>query len=227
MLTTWALAQPAVLGFTPADGKPLAVISDIATTKPGASIALDASASYDPAQPGATLSYSWSFGDGAHATGAATQHAWASAGDYPLSLTVSDASGSRTITKTIHVTTSPVVITNPYQPYPQDGVPPVNPAVTLPKPDHGPNSGANPSGTPSVIPAPSQAAPPWWLWVVVAALAIIALVAIGFGVSMARRPAAGGGAAGAAQSERQRREQAFRELLTPRTPDQRPPDGGE
>lgn len=221
MLTTWALAQPAVLGFVPADGKPLAAISDIATTKPGASITLDASASYDPAQPGATLSYSWSFGDGAHATGAATQHAWASAGDYPLSLTVTDASGSRTVTKTIHVTTSPVAIANPYQAFPQDGVPPENPAVMLPKPDHGPNSGANLSPKP-VASAP-QITMPWWLWVVIAALAIIALAAIGFGVSMARRPAAGGGAV---DSERQRREQAFRELLTPRAPDQRPPESG-
>jgi hypothetical protein len=224
MLTTWALAQPAVLGFAPSDGKPLASIGDIATTRPGAPVTLDAAASFDPAQPGATLSYSWSFGDGAHATGVTTQHAWASTGDYPLTLTVSDASGSTTVTKTIHVTTSPVVITNPYQGFPQDGVPRANPAVTLPKPDHGPNSG----GTPSVIPAPTQSAPPpGWLWAVVAALAIIALGAIGFGVSMARRPASGGGgaAAGPADAERQRREQAFRELLSPRAPDQRPPDG--
>ena len=225
MLTTWALAQPAVLGFAPADGKPLASIGDIATTRPGAPITLDAAASFDPAQPGATLSYSWSFGDGAHATGVTTQHAWASAGDYPLTLTVSDASGSTTVSKTIHVTTSPVVITNPYQGFPQDGVPQANPAVTLPKPDHGPNSGV----TPSVTPAPMQSAtPPGWLWAVVAALAIIALGAIGFGVSMARRPASGGEGAAASpvDAERRRREQAFRELLTPRAPDQRPPESG-
>jgi hypothetical protein len=122
-----------------------------------------------------------------------------------------------------------VVITNPYQPYPQDGVPPANPAVTLPKPDHGPNSGANSSGTPSstVVGSHPAVIPSWWLWPMVAVLAIIALAAIGFGVSMARRPAAsGGGAAGAVDSERQRREQAFRDLLSPRAPNQRPPDGG-
>ena len=221
MLTTWALAQPAVLGFAAADGKPLAAISDIASTTPGAAIALDASASYDPTNPGATLTYSWSFGDGGRATGVATQHAWASAGDYPLSLTVSDASGSRTITKTIHVTTSPVVITNPYQGFPQDGRPRANPAVTLPQPENtSPLGGSSSTGTPGV-------AAPGWLWALVAILAIIALAAIAFGVSMARRPAmnTAAGVVSPAEAERQRREQAVRGLLTPRSPDQRPPEG--
>ena len=151
----------------------------------------------------------------------ATQHAWANAGDYTLTLTVSDASGSRTITKTIHVTTSPVVITNPYQGFPQDGRPRANPAVTLPQPENtSPLGGSSSTGTPGV-------AAPGWLWALVAILAIIALAAIAFGVSMARRPAmnTAAGVVSPAEAERQRREQAVRGLLTPRSPDQRPPEG--
>jgi hypothetical protein len=225
MLTTWTLAQPAVLGFTPADGKPIAAISDIATTQPDAAISLDASASYDPAQPGATLNYRWSFGDGAQAQGVATQHAWASVGDYPLTLTVSDAAGSRTITKTIHVTGAPVLITNPYQGNPQNGVPPANPAMTLPQPEV--NTPGAPSGGASVSPAGSPASAPWWLWVVFAVVGVLALSLIVFGVSMARKPAlstAAGVASPEAEAERQRREQALRGLLAPHAPDDIPPD---
>ncbi len=220
MLTTWALAQPAVLGFTPADGKPVAAISDIATTQPDAAISLDASASYDPAQPDAALSYHWTFGDGSQAQGVATQHAWASVGDYPLTLTVSDAAGSRTITKTIQVTGAPEVIRNPYQGNPQNGIPQANPAMTLPQP-------AASSGATSVGSLAPSTGTPWWLWAVLAAVGLLALGTIGFGVSMARKPAlstAAGVASPAAEAERQRREQAVRSLLTPRPPDDAPPD---
>jgi hypothetical protein len=220
MLTTWALAQPAVLGFTPADGKPVAAISDIATTQPDAAISLDASASYDPAQPGAALSYHWNFGDGTQAQGVTTRHAWARVGAYPLTLTVSDAAGSRTITKTIQVTGAPVVIPNPYQGNPQNGIPQANPAMTLPQP--GASSGATSVG--SLAPSTGT---PWWLWVVLAVVGMLALGAIGFGVSMTRKPAlstAAGVASPDAEAERQRREQAMRRLLTPHTPGDTPPD---
>ncbi|HEX8998132.1 MAG TPA: M28 family peptidase [Ktedonobacterales bacterium] len=223
MLTTWTLAQPSVLGFTSADGKPLASIGDVATTQPGQPVTLDASAAYDPTQPGAALHYAWSFGDGARAEGVTTQHAWASAGDYPLKLTVSDATGTRSITKMVHVTGFPLVIENPYKAYPENGVPPSNPAVTLPQPE----ANVAPAAPTSPGSAPTSGAP-WWLWV---ALAIVAILAVGGGIGFGvwrTRPAVGAsGASAEADTERRRREQAVRELLTPRAPDDHPSDGGE
>ncbi len=218
MLTTWALAQPSALGFAPADGKPVAAIGDIATTRPGQPVSLDATASYDPARPGAALSYQWNFGDGAQAQGAATQHTWASAGDYPLTLTVSDAAGTRTITKTIHVTDAPPVINNPYAAYHENGKPQANPAMTLPQPQ----ITAPAAGGTSVGSLAQPATPPWWLWVALAVVGILALGLIGFGVSVARRPTlstAAGIASPAAEAERQRREQALRGLFAPRAPE--------
>jgi hypothetical protein len=92
--------------------------------------------------------------------------------------------------------------------------------MTLPQP------GAS-SGATSVGSLASSTGTPWWLWVVLAVVGLLALGAIGFGVSMARKPAlstAAGVASPAAEAERQRREQAMRRLLTPHTPDDAPPD---
>ena len=229
MLTTWTLAQPSVLGFTAGDGRPTAAISDVATTAPGQPVSLDASASYDPAHPAASLSYHWSFGDGAQAQGVSAQHTWASAGDYSLTLTVSDATGARTVSKTIHVTSSPPVIKNPYAAYPQNGVPPSNPAVTLPQPQANPLPSQ--PGQTSVGPATQPAPMPWWLWVALALIGILALALIGFGVSMARRRPASvtmtSGAAPEAEADRRQREEALRRLLAPHAPDEPPGAGGE
>jgi hypothetical protein len=52
-----------------------------------------------------------------------------------LKLTVSSTAGTRTVTKVINVVTKPTSYKNPYARYQQDGVPPVNPAVTLPTPN--------------------------------------------------------------------------------------------
>ena len=223
MLTTWTLAQSAVLGFAPADGKPLAAISDIAATHPGNAISLDALASYDPAQPGAALNYQWSFGDGAQAQGATTQHAWANAGDYPLTLTVSDSAGTRTISKTIHVTSAPLAVTNPYANFPQDGIPPANPAVTLPKAEaHG---AGNPSGSTSAgaTAGNATATTPWWVWLILALLGLVPLSGILLAIRMARKFNPSGvieQPAPESEEDRQRREQALRGLLTPHTPDE-------
>lgn len=220
MLTTWTLAQPATLGFVAADGKPLAAISDIATTMPGQPVSLDASASYDPAHAGAALSYSWNFGDGSQALGSVTQHTWASAGDYTLTLTVSDSSGSRTVVKTIHVTTSPPVTDNPYKAYPQDGAPPSNPAVTLPNPQ----ASAAPSPTkPSAAP---PATPLWWFWAVIAVAGLLALGMIGLGLAVGRQRApslATTVSLSEGEAARRRREQALRGMLPQRAPEDQPP----
>ena len=227
MLTTWTLAQSTVLGFAPADGKPIAAIGDIATTQPGAAVNLDASAAYDPSQSGAALSYVWNFGDGAQAHGVSTQHTWASAGDYPLTLTVSDSAGTRTISKTIRVTNAPAVIANPYQNNPQDGIPLANPAVTLPQ--AGANGTGNPSGSTSAGQATGNATSttPWWVWLILALLGLVPLSGILLAINMARKLNTSGAmeqATPESVADRQRREQAVRDMLTPHTPDETPPD---
>jgi hypothetical protein len=132
MLTTWMLNQPSILGSVQWDHLPIAAISDIGAAMPGQPLALDAHASYDPGA-GGDLSYAWNFGDGASATGVAVTHAYTSPGTYTLTLKVNSSSGgTRTITKTIVVGSSPPTYTNPYAHFPQNGVPPSNPSVQLP-----------------------------------------------------------------------------------------------
>jgi endonuclease YncB( thermonuclease family) len=58
----------------------------------GASVDFDGSRSTDA--DGAIASYDWTFGDGASATGAQVSHAWESAGDYAVTLTVTDDDGA-------------------------------------------------------------------------------------------------------------------------------------
>ena len=216
MLTTWTLAQSNVLGFSAAPSGPVAAIGDIGATASGQSVDLSAEGGYDPTHPGAQLGYSWDFGDGAKATGEGVSHIWASAGDYPLRLTVSDTAGSRVITKTIHVTSAPIVIPNPYTKFPQDGVPPANPAVTLPTAD---NSSAT---QPGVQTQPGSGSQPGWLWpAVIAAALVIAALAIGLGQWLGR-PALGGASSttpGMTAEEieaRHRRERALAELTQQR-----------
>lgn len=222
MLTTWTLAQSDVLGFSSAPSGPVAAIGDIGITAPGQSVELSAEGGYDPTHQSAELTYSWDFGDGAKATGEGASHIWASTGDYPLRLTVSDSAGSLVITKTIHVTSGPVVITNPYTKFPQDGVPPANPAVTLPSV----NNGAS-NGTQSGAQGQTRASQPGWLWpaVIAVALVIVAL-AIGLGLRYGR-PAPGGvssltpGMTAEDVEARRRRERALADL----TRQQRERDG--
>jgi PKD repeat protein len=61
----------------------------------------DASASTDP--DGVVASYAWSFGDGSTGTGVKPTHQYASAGSYPVSLTVTDDAGA-TATSTGSIT---------------------------------------------------------------------------------------------------------------------------
>jgi hypothetical protein len=133
MLTTWMLSQPAILGQAPADGKPIAAISNIGPARPGQPMSFASEAAYDPTQQGSSLSYRWNFGDGSGASGRQVNHTYASAGTYTLSLTVtSPTGGTRIITKQISVGTPPAY-DNPYARYPLwDGMPSSNPAVILP-----------------------------------------------------------------------------------------------
>jgi len=132
MLTTWMLNQPGILGSVVWDHLPIAAISDIGTAMPGQPLALDAHASYDPGS-GGQLSYAWNFGDGTSATGVSVSHSYQRVGTYTLILKVTSSSGrTRTIIKSIVVSSQPPTYTNPYAKFQSNGVPPSNPAVQLP-----------------------------------------------------------------------------------------------
>ncbi|MEO6891666.1 MAG: M28 family peptidase, partial [Ktedonobacteraceae bacterium] len=141
MLTTWMLNQPDILGQAALDRNPVAAISDVGQTKVGASVSLDAQASFDPQSSSTPLTYSWNFGDGTTASGISVQHTYTTAGSYHLTLTVTSPAGTRRVSKTITVVTHPTIYSNFYRNYygqgfgQQDGRPPANPAATLPKPD--------------------------------------------------------------------------------------------
>ena len=150
MLTTWMLNQPDILGQAPADGNPIAAISDIGQTQVGQSISLDAMASFDP--QGNPLSYAWNFGDGTTATRVVVNHVYSAAGTYTLTLTVSSATGKRRISKVIDVVTHSTSYANPYAGGPgnlPDGNPPHNPAVVLPIPNNNPASTTTPQANTS------------------------------------------------------------------------------
>ncbi|MDQ2715289.1 MAG: M28 family peptidase [Chloroflexota bacterium] len=133
MITSWMLHQPDILGEAPADQNPSAVVSDIGQTQVGQSVALDASASFDP--QGHTLSYTWNFGDGASATGIVVHHTYTTAGNYTVTLTVKSAKGQRIIQKVITVGTQAPNYPNLYGSGAGNGTPPHNPLVTFPTPN--------------------------------------------------------------------------------------------
>jgi len=66
----------------------------------GYNVTFDGSGSSDP--DGTVVNYGWDFGDGNTSTGVTTNHSYASAGTYTVSLTVTD-NGGRTGTRTIDV----------------------------------------------------------------------------------------------------------------------------
>jgi len=136
MITTWMLSQPAILGQVPADGKPIATISDIGPARAGQAVSFESYAPYDPTHQhqGSTFSYRWDFGDGTGASGQQVSHTYASAGNYILNLTItSTGGGARIITKQISVGTPPAY-NNPYIGYGvSDGMPPDNGGVILPQ----------------------------------------------------------------------------------------------
>ncbi len=75
----------------------------------GAVCSFDGTASSDP--DGAVASYAWDFGDGSKGTAATATHVYAKAGDYPVSLVVTDDRGGQSAawTGTASVTSGPSV----------------------------------------------------------------------------------------------------------------------
>jgi len=70
---------------------PQAVVGSDVTGCPGDTIAFDAGRSSDP--DGDALTYRWDFGDGTAGEGAAAPHRYAAPGQFPVTVTVDDASG--------------------------------------------------------------------------------------------------------------------------------------
>ena len=66
---------------------------------------VDGSASTDP--DGTVASYAWTFGDGGTATGATATHAYATGGDYTVTLTVTDNQGATNSTSKVVTVTAP------------------------------------------------------------------------------------------------------------------------
>ena len=79
-----------------------APVASFTSAVSGLTAAFDASASSDD---GSITSYAWGFGDGSSATGVNPSHTYTAAGTYPVTLTVTDNTGS-TGTKTASVTVS-------------------------------------------------------------------------------------------------------------------------
>lgn len=138
MLTTWLLNQPAILGSAPFDGRPLAAIDNLGRAITGHPLVLEAQTAQLPAATSSEegFSYRWDFGDGASAQGQRVSHVYSRAGAYQLRLTVIAANGAqRLISKTLIVRSQPPNYPNPYARFLDNGRPPANPALVLPKPN--------------------------------------------------------------------------------------------
>jgi chitinase len=80
--------------------------TDPASPNPGESITFDASGSSD--SDGSITSYEWDFGDGSTATGQTVSHTYETAGDYTVTLIVTDDTGATaTATTIVSVATDP------------------------------------------------------------------------------------------------------------------------
>ncbi|WP_123380363.1 LamG-like jellyroll fold domain-containing protein, partial [Pseudokineococcus lusitanus] len=77
------------LGRRPVDAVPTASFTARAD---GLAVAVDAAASSDPEGP---VTYAWTFGDGATATGVTASHTYRSGGSYEVALVVTDSEGQR------------------------------------------------------------------------------------------------------------------------------------
>jgi hypothetical protein len=104
---------------------PTAVASAAPTSAAaGSTITFDGSRSSDP-DDGDTLTYAWSFDDGASATGATVTHAFSTPGTHTATLRVTDPTGL-TSTQTATITVPAAPITTPAMPItPPTGNPPV------------------------------------------------------------------------------------------------------
>lgn len=85
----------AITGLDP-NAPPVATVDGPYTAVEGGTVHFDGSASRDP--NGKPVTFEWSFGDGATATGATASHVYADNGTYTVTLRVTDQSGLSTVT---------------------------------------------------------------------------------------------------------------------------------
>jgi hypothetical protein len=85
----------------------------------------DASFSATATDGSGVAGFAWQFGDGSGAGGASVTHAYARAGSYPVTLTVTDRTGNETVVSGTITVTEPVVPGPPAPPAPP--APPVPP----------------------------------------------------------------------------------------------------
>jgi len=100
-----AVIGMAIIFVLVANSPPVAAFTDSATSAvyTAETITFNGADSYDT--DGRIVSYSWDFGDGSTATGATASHAYAQAGSYAVSLTVTDDDGATdtmAITKNVY-----------------------------------------------------------------------------------------------------------------------------
>lgn len=186
-LTTWMLNQPGVLGASSAPHGPIAAISDVGQTLAGQPSRFDARASYDPANPNATLSYHWDFGDGGTASGVSVSHTYGTTGARAVTLVVRSSSGSVTVRKPIHIVSAAPVVMNPFPASLATGAPRLAPGKLLPTPD--PRIGlaaAAPSKSLSSTSKASAPAPGPSITLILA-LVVALLMMAGIGVMLMRR----------------------------------------
>ncbi len=91
-----------VSSTTPQPQDPLPPVAAFAAAPSGLNLALDGTASFDP--DGTLVSFQWSLGDGTTLTGPTVLHAFAEAGTYTVSLSVTDSQGlTSTVSETVTV----------------------------------------------------------------------------------------------------------------------------
>ncbi len=100
-LSASQVAAHAAAGGLSTPAPNMAPTARIAATTSGLTAALDARGSVD--SDGTVASHAWDFGDGQRGTGATPSHAYATAGAYVVTLTVTDDRGAATTAKTLVV----------------------------------------------------------------------------------------------------------------------------
>lgn len=102
-------------GSLNSNGQPVAVAGDDQTGTVGEEVSFDGTESSDPENQ--TLTFGWNFGDGATSSEPTPRHAYAVAGEYTVTLTVSDGTDSGSDTLKVTVTAArPNTPTNHPQP---------------------------------------------------------------------------------------------------------------
>jgi PKD repeat protein len=109
---TGSTAPPVVQTLVVDERPTAAFLSEPVATETGKPIKFNGAASSDP--DGSITSYAWKFGDGGEGAGPAAEHAYATAGSYAVTLTVTDSGGqSATATQAVTVAAAAPITTAP------------------------------------------------------------------------------------------------------------------